>query len=337
MRTRRGGFTLIEIMVVVGLVAFLATILIVALRGSIGGARVQATKSTITKVSGLLRQRIEAWNRLDFDSQFEANIDSLKAQLGVSHDLAEVLARKQLYGLHFPQTWAEVNAFIIFKYKPIDPATGQFNPAMIFKTPTSINPACESSEVLLWLLTNDKAPSIGYTQEGTDNFTGATADTDGNGALEFVDAWGNPLRWYRWPTRLIRPGGRLSTPTVFVPVNGDDIYAAKVLMPDMPLSAIGAGNPIASLSADPDDPLGLIENAYENQIGPYFQQATFEDSYHTIGTYFSPLIVSAGPDGKMGLNEPSDRGLGRGYWASPTPDNSYFDDITNHQVKSGGQ
>ena len=34
------------------------------------------------------------------------------------------------------------------------------------------------------------------------------ADTDNDGLPEFVDAWGNPLRFYRWPTRLIKPFGQ---------------------------------------------------------------------------------------------------------------------------------
>ena len=41
------------------------------------------------------------------------------------------------------------------------------------------------------------------------------ADTDGDGLMEIVDAWGQPLRYYRWPTRLFRPAtssGSVATP-----------------------------------------------------------------------------------------------------------------------------
>ena len=34
------------------------------------------------------------------------------------------------------------------------------------------------------------------------------ADTDDDGLLEFVDAWGEPLRFYRWPTRMIDKAGK---------------------------------------------------------------------------------------------------------------------------------
>ena len=333
MRNRRSGFTLIEMLIVVGLIAFLATILIVAVRGGVSGAREQATKATITKVSGLLRQRTDAFNRINFDSTFAADITKMTQQLGplAAGDLATVVTKKYIYGLHFPQTWAEVNGFIKYRYNVQDPT-------VVFTTPTSITPKCESAEVLYWLITNDKATVPGYTQEGTDNFTGAVADTDNNGAMEFVDGWGQPLRWYRWPTRLIRMNPRTVNPPTWVPVTMADIDISRKLMPDLPLDPVGhASNPAVVLSQDPDDPTGLIEMAYENQLLPAFSAPTFEDAYHTIGTYFSPLIVSAGQDGVLGLYEPSDRGMARGYWGAPINSTAYYDDITNHQIKSGGK
>ena len=48
------GFTLIEILVVIGIIAFLAGILITVVRGVVGNAKVAATKATIRKVDSLL-------------------------------------------------------------------------------------------------------------------------------------------------------------------------------------------------------------------------------------------------------------------------------------------
>lgn len=328
---RSRGFTLIEILMVVALIGFLATILVVAVRGGVSGSREQATKATITKISGLLRQRIDAFNRVNFESTFAADITSLERQLGpqfVGPDLATILTKKYIYGMHFPQTWAEAKGLVTYRTKGQQSLT----------IPATITPKCESAEVLYWMFTSDQAASFGYTPEGIDNFTGATADTDGNGFPEFVDGWGQPLRWYRWPTRLIRMNPRTTNPPTFVPVTMADIDIAKKLIPDLPLDSVNwPSNPAQVLSQDPDDPTALIEAAYENQLLPYFSAPTFEDAYHTIGTYFTPLVISAGQDGVLGLYEPSDRSLSRGYWAAPINSTSYYDDITNHQVKSGGK
>ncbi len=62
----------------------------------------------------------------------------------------------------------------------------------------------ESAELLYFMVF--KSGTFGASTTGEDKFRGSEiADTDGDGMLEFVDAWGNPLRFYRWPTRLIDP------------------------------------------------------------------------------------------------------------------------------------
>ena len=62
----------------------------------------------------------------------------------------------------------------------------------------------ESSELLYFFLFH--AGNYGSAEIGRDDFaTQEIADTDEDGLPEFVDAWGQPLRFYRWPTRLIDP------------------------------------------------------------------------------------------------------------------------------------
>ena len=331
-RDRRSGFTLIEIMIVVALIAFLASILIVALRGSITGAKAQATKATITKISGLMKQRTEAFNRVNFAEQFELDIDGqlqLAGQLILAsgqsfnaRDLATVIAKKYIYKLYFPQTWAEASTLIA----QAQTAGSTFSP------PSTITPSCESAEVLYWLLTSDQARLFGYTPEGTDNFVGATADTDGNGFLEIVDAWGHPIRWYRWPTRLLRPGG-YGTAT--------DYVTYKTQVPNMSSTI----NP----NQDPDDPLEstyAVALANSNPGGaspaPTINGTTpiagFEQIFHTLGTYYTPLVVSAGADGDTGLFEPDDY-VNFGYLAAAdgTRTKYLYDNITNLSIRSGGQ
>ncbi len=72
----------------------------------------------------------------------------------------------------------------------------------------------ESSELLYFFLFH--SGNFGSAEIGRDEFTEKEiADTDEDGLREFVDAWGQPLRFYRWPTRLIDPSLPLGT---FAPV-----------------------------------------------------------------------------------------------------------------------
>jgi hypothetical protein len=79
----------------------------------------------------------------------------------------------------------------------------------------------ESSELLYFALT--RLDQFGAPGIGEGEFRSAeVADTDGDGMLEFIDGWGNPLRFYRWPTRLIKPFGMLGYDGGFGIAGADD-------------------------------------------------------------------------------------------------------------------
>ncbi len=71
----------------------------------------------------------------------------------------------------------------------------------------------ESSELLYFFLFH--SGNFGSAEVSRDEFTEKEiADTDSDGLPEFVDAWGQPLRFYRWPTRIMDPSLPL---TAFAP------------------------------------------------------------------------------------------------------------------------
>lgn len=191
----------------------------------------------------------------------------------------------------------------------------------LFAVPESQNTATNASEFLYTMLT--QANVLGGTLVDEDTFTSSElADADNDGNMEFVDSWGRPLRFYAWPTRAVRPDGvqdNSPNPPTLGTVNGN---LTSILMP---------GVTQATLEKDPDDPVGVFETWVSNDLNR-------ETSFHTPRTYHVPLVVSAGPDAVLGLQEPWDRG-NFGHLGKPTQatidagifESAVVDNITNYQ------
>ena len=58
--------------------------------------------------------------------------------------------------------------------------------------------ATARSETLYGILVEGQGP-LGSVFNREDFTSRDVADTDGDGMLEFIDAWGQPLQFYRWP------------------------------------------------------------------------------------------------------------------------------------------
>lgn len=331
---RLRGFTLIELMIVIAIIALLFSAIAVAAMYAIGGAKVAATRATIVKVQGLLQARIDSVMRKDPERTL---VDTLAVPARFpNRKQAEVMARKFTFRQAFPQTWLEIETY----YPNLLILSNETAP------PTASRTAAQSSEVLLFLLT--RANVLGYPPEGDGAFTTSElGDSDANGKMELIDAWGNPLRFYRWPTRLVRGGAWAAGG--FTPSS-----TARAMMPSLPTTT-------SDLIHDSDDKYGflqvtglaqsgltLVEGTYP---GNYFEDGTTTTGlrfsnlgqFHTPETYTSPLIVSAGPDRVLGLYEPQDTTTGMmgtyGYLANPNPaeTNNTFDNISNFNIRSGGK
>ncbi|MFN0198824.1 MAG: type II secretion system protein [Planctomycetaceae bacterium] len=312
---RRNGFTMIEILVVVGIIALLAALSLMAFRGFVGNARVKATQVTVKKIDEIMHKRMQAFNRWIESQAVEAPgrpdyvHDTDYAYLSATpgdedfRDQALVLARKNRFREFFPQQFSDV------------PAGGSFPPA-------GFTTANQNAECLYYIIMN--AQTFGGEAVDDGAFIDAEyADADGDGLMEFVDNWNNPIRYYRWPTRLIRPGG-----------GSVDLHqGAQLLMGDIP--------PGSAQTEDPDDPLGLFSG-----VTTLPNTQVFEEQFHTPDTYHVPLIVSAGQDGSgpagggLGLNEPAPADTTNfGQLAQPITGqtNALTDNISNLNTRVGGR
>ncbi len=354
-RRSRSGFTMIELLTVVTIIAILVGISYVVLADSLVKARVEATRATIRQLDSALQERIDGFNRINFRPQAQ-QLQILYAAGGntpptISVELAELMIRKDRYRAAFPQREEDLYGFNCAD----DGGTGDDAPLLaIWDARVNVSnhqPETESSELLYLMLT--EGGSFGLPSIGVDRFTTRhIGDTDNDGVPEFLDDWGRPLRFYNWTTRLIRSSSVSGAPDI-----NRSFFIATVgsLMPDVieppsaTLSSTAYNHP---LNQDPDDPTGGFAasmsatgvftstfDLVDPISGALFTtgQPFNEVNYHTLDTYHIPLILSAGPDEELGLNEPTATGAARlalPLATGPTDTDALdplYDNITNRQ------
>lgn len=305
---------------------------------------------------------------------------------GFSREATEMLARKAFARMLFPQYFSEAIPFAsqtVLQRMRSDRSfwgedangNGVLDPGEDLDGDTVLDgvnitkhqPITESSELLYYALTQLEV--FGIPPIGDDFKSSELRDTDGDGLLEFVDGWGRPLRFYRSPTRLIKPYGALgpdgvpgnpgddnpedlngngildqgedsnyngildSTPDDFTEVGivtsagpTDDLRIdpewrrfAGLFVRGLPRAPVQVNQPSLviydQLNQDPDDPYGLLlselrrlsgtvagitpQNLVRTELGIHALW-----SFPTFDVYHKPLVVSAGPDGLLGILEP---------------------------------
>ena len=293
--SRQRGFTLVELMIVITVIALLVGLLGVVIANYLTQAREAATVATIKKIHALLEQRTEAFDRAmdrtedlkpaDYRTLVTQKRTQLRNQgvVSVTPEQLRILVRKEFKQREFPQV------------SGTPPTTQKQKEA-------------ESSEQLYIMLTKARIGGAAPVDAG-EFLAGELGDTDGDGRMEFLDGWGQPLRFYLWPTRLFKSNGTTH-------VHSTD-------GPNVTLLIQGFSDDL--VDTDPDDPLGLLKN---------LTYANFESDFHTLSTYHLPLIVSVGADGEQGLLEPVDlpnRGTHArpGYYTGANNTNPVFFDASN--------
>lgn len=264
----RRAFTIIELLIVILVASILMIIVVTATTDWLGQSRKAATKATMKKIGEALKDRHAAFHRyavVEYRKKWGRDF----ASANPSH----ALWKKSEYRRQF---W-------------ILPAQGR---------PVTTN--ADRSEVLYQLIMNSQVAfgEGGHTRATFD--ASEVGDTDGDGHLEFIDAWGNPISYYAFPTRLFKPRGHLQSD----PVGGVDPSARyRILIPHAPR--------IEVLNSDPDDPLEVLTPRHYN-----------ESTYHTYRTWYFPFAVSSGRDGALGLT---------GNLAAPARTEDLHDNISTHQ------
>lgn len=324
-RTARppAGFTMLELLIVIGILGFITATLIVVLGNTGTEARIESTRTTIRILDSLIQERIEAFNDLDLKSQASL----LKAQYDAAgnsspstlpRNLAEILVKKHRFRSAFPQRVRDLQGFDgpsgdAADDSPLDVSGIDFS-----------DPAATSSELMYAALTNGAA--FGLPNAILDEINPRhIGDSDDDGAMEFLDDWGNPLHFYIWPTRLFRQDGSTL-----------NLTAANVLIDGLPAAST---DPTNLLNQDPQDQLGLISasnlatNSFDLDMGGTTISATpiNETNWHTLNTYHTILIVSAGPDELLGMGA-AGSGTSPECLGQPSPTVTSTSDLDGHSI-----
>ncbi|MSR58940.1 MAG: prepilin-type N-terminal cleavage/methylation domain-containing protein [Planctomycetaceae bacterium] len=347
----RGGFTLVELLIVITIISVLLLLTVQVVGTALTYSREAATQATIRKIQGMLSSRAEALHRLIQRPNFvestpEYQIAGLFLGLPANLNLQKILAIKLLERKYFPQRQQEV----------LDTVTmGTYFGAGSPQPKISNAPfgTVSSSEILYDFLTQLNV--LGDQALGADAFSPSEVrDLDLDGLPEFVDAWGQPLRFYRWPTRLFRSSPPVSWVGVTDAKTGilsSDVANARSLISGLiPVPSTSINDPDnqpddpirRGLARDPVDPLrrcAAIPNFESTTIfanppmlpadvGPYV--------FHTPITYHLLTVISAGQDGDLGLYEPDDT-ANFGHLAAVRDPNAMTDNITYLNVRAGGK
>lgn len=246
----RSAFTLIELLVTISIIATLGALSITTVRSSIETARQAQTETTIAKIDSVLTSIYERYQYLRLD------ISDLPSNLA-----GEERARQRIYRMRdllrcdLPCTTNELGT--------ASQLDGTFTPLQ-----ESYRLAVANSEgfgdnynaELLYLVVTNADPESrgGFSDRDV-------ADTDGNGLLEFVDGWGNPICWMRWA-----PG-----------------LESSDRQPVMPLDPANA-----ELDADPFDPLGVGNGWF---LVPYVFSAGPDGEYGLIAPTATDVVEMNDP------------------------------------------
>jgi prepilin-type N-terminal cleavage/methylation domain-containing protein len=332
-QNQRSAFTLVELLSAMAVVAILVTLVVQVIGSFLSQAKDSATKATLTKIQALLNSRQQAFDRLIQRNQYvEQSYEYTVTTAGYRDtknnqfpaSTRRILAIKLLQRKYFPQgynaqSYSDVSTNPVLLPNIVTPPAGK--PGVAYAS---------SSEILYDFLTQENV--LGETPIGTDAFSAAEVKDAkySNGLPEIYDAWGNELRFYRWPTRLFRAGGQGSQ------ISGTDVANAKLLFTTLP-SAMFQGNLSYDLARDPDDPLGVCADP---KNFPNFEGLS-PPGFPTPATFHVMVVVSAGPDGQFGMFAPddsdSDDTLHLGHLGLVRDQNALADDIISLSVRAGGK
>ncbi len=197
---RRQAFSLVELLVVVSIIL----VLMALLGGAVSAARVsqkkQATQALIARIDEVLKQQF---------ATYASRAVPASALTGSSKSAARAAYLRRLASAEMPDSWVDVQA-IANNTAGVPRTSPQSAYVGVFQAIRAVNAAWPTSDyadaecLFMVVMQGGIADCLDCGALGSST----KGDVDGDGAFEFLDAWGNPIRYVLWPAALeLPPGG----------------------------------------------------------------------------------------------------------------------------------
>ncbi|MGL6076442.1 MAG: type II secretion system protein [Fimbriiglobus sp.] len=188
---KRSGFSLIELLVVISLIALLAGLVASAVFRIKASQAINNTEATLGKVDRLLMAR---WSAV-VDQAKSTVPASLVERCGNDKDRATALWTMACLKNEFPMTFAEANATINLGTDAILKPRAIFLKLVNDSTLSSLTAEQQSAALIYVALTQSGNKGLNNGMDGLEGQTGQL--TPGSNATVFKDSWGQPLIFQR--------------------------------------------------------------------------------------------------------------------------------------------
>ena len=222
----RNGFTLVELLITIMILGILAGLFLGASNAAMESAREARTKTNIAKIHTLLMERWESYHtrRVELNNTLSGALNGLDTGIRgqVTID-ARLMATRELMKLEMPDRWSDLLAGGN-DYN----GDGSLDPDVLNSLPAitrlyrrqlvrvlnkfGVNDVdALNAEQRNTLLANQGAECLfmivmHHTGDGEARTLFSRqdiGDTDGDGAQEFLDGWGRPIEFIRWPAGFV--------------------------------------------------------------------------------------------------------------------------------------
>ncbi|MCC6493964.1 MAG: hypothetical protein IT424_13200 [Pirellulales bacterium] len=270
------------------IIAIIAAAIMGTASAAIEHGRRSHTQALITRIHTLVMERTASYEtrriplHQDFEGSIRISFNGVAA--GQARQDVRLLGIRELMKMEMPDRWTDITS---------NPQILQNVPALtqlyrrIYAGLRGPDIALHQGAECLYLVVMH---STGDGEARTLFSSKDIADTDGDGAYEFVDGWGNPISWLRWPAHF--------TQSSFMMRDAEaDHDPLDVYRRDMQVA-------LGPVSSDYKTPPGAQRNVPQilslyigNNRGLRDQVGAFR---------MVPLIYSTGPDGRSDIASGSD-------------------------------